>query len=69
MIEAADINIFLLLIAPAMPRICCCMILLLWAAGGLIALVAAGDTSSMEGVGIVFFVVAALYFVSVLTMV
>lgn len=34
-------------------------------AGGLIALVAAGDTSSTEGVGIVFFVVAALYATSV----
>lgn len=35
-------------------------------AGGLIALVAAGDTSSTEGVGVVIFVVAALYAISVL---
>jgi MFS family permease len=35
-------------------------------AGGLIALVAAGDTSSTEGVGLVIFVVAVLYAVSVI---
>jgi MFS family permease len=35
-------------------------------AGGLIALFAAGDTSSAEGVGIVFFSVAALYLISVI---
>jgi predicted MFS family arabinose efflux permease len=34
-------------------------------AGGLIALVAAGDTTSTEGVGVVFFLIAALYAVSV----
>ena len=34
-------------------------------AGGLIALVAAGDTTSTEGVGVVFFLSAALYAVSV----
>lgn len=35
-------------------------------AGGLIALFAAGDTSSAKGVGIVIFAVAALYLVSVI---
>jgi MFS family permease len=35
-------------------------------AGGLIALFAAGDTSSAEGVGIVIFAVAVLYLVSVI---
>ena len=35
-------------------------------AGGLIAIFAAGDTSSAEGVGIVIFTVAALYLVSVI---
>lgn len=35
-------------------------------AGGLIALFAAGDTSSAEGVGIVFFAVGGLYLASVL---
>jgi MFS family permease len=34
-------------------------------AGGLIALVAAGDTTSTKGVGVVFFLIAALYAVSV----
>ncbi|MFV2090488.1 MAG: MFS transporter, partial [Pseudomonadales bacterium] len=35
-------------------------------AGGLIALVGAGDTSSAQGVGIVIFVVAVLYLLSVI---
>jgi MFS family permease len=36
-------------------------------AGGLIAVVAAGNTSSTYGVGIVFFMIAALYFIAATT--
>ncbi len=36
-------------------------------AGGLIAIFASGDTTSMRGVGIVFFIVALLYFLAVLS--
>ncbi|MDP6376923.1 MAG: MFS transporter [Pseudomonadales bacterium] len=37
-------------------------------AGGLIAVLAQGDTSSTYGVGIVYFVIAVLYFLSAITM-
>lgn len=38
-------------------------------AGGLIAIIAGGDTTSTFGVGVVFLLIAALYFLSVLTIV
>ena len=37
-------------------------------AGFLIAWTAGGDTSSTYGVGIVYFVIASLYFISAITM-
>lgn len=37
------------------------------AAGGIIGLIASGDTTSTTGVGVVFFIIAALYLISIVT--